>query len=131
MISKPTTPVIIEAVCAELETKVGPSLDATTRVVLDMATALLRATAVRSANELAWMQEEADDIEAFARRLLGERPESRELEEALGAYSCDRTNSRYLADAQADYERVSEVLSRAAEAAFASDDPRSTIGAVA
>jgi hypothetical protein len=124
MISKPTTPQLIGAACAELETKVAPAIaDGTTRVVLEMVVAVLKGAAVRSANELAWMRDEAEAIEELARRLVAELPDAAALVAALEAYTGGKTDSRYLAEAEADYERASEVLSCAAEAAFAHGDP--------
>jgi hypothetical protein len=119
MISKPTTPQLIDAACTELESKVAPEVsDPATRVAVDMALAVLRGAAIRSANEVAWMREEADAADELARRLIAELPDATELAEAHGAYAEGRTNSLYLADVLADYERASEVLSRAAEAVY-------------
>jgi len=124
VISKPTTPQLIEAVCAELETKVAPAItESTAQVALAMATAVLRGAAVRSANELAWMREEADAIEQVADDLVGSLPGSEALAEALEDYRAQRSDSLYLEDALDDYARASEVLSRAVEAAFADGNP--------
>ena len=123
MISKPMTPQLIEKACAELEDKVGPALDGATQVVLDMALAVLGGAARRSASELAWMAEESDAIEEVAARLVRELPDATALAESLAAYRDAKTDSLYLADAQADYERASEVLSCAAEAVYADGDP--------
>jgi len=124
MISKPSTAQLIEAVNAELASKVSPELDAgTTRVVLDMAMAVLQGAATRSANELAWMREEEQAVAAVAERLVSEMPSATGLAEAYRLYTDNRSDSLYLADAMADYERVSEVLSCAAEAVYAEGDP--------
>jgi hypothetical protein len=123
VISKPTTPQLIEAVCVELETKVAPAVTETTAAVaLAMATAVLRGAAARSGSELAWMREEADAVEAVAERFVGSVPDTEALAEALEAYRSQRTGSLYLDDALGDYERASEVLSRTVEAAYASGD---------
>ncbi len=123
MISRPTTPQLIEAVCAELTSKVVPAVtDASASVVIEMAVAVLKGAAIRSANELAWMREEADAIEALAQRFVAELPQAAELAEALAAYTDAKSDSRYLADALDDYHRASEVLSRACEAAYADGD---------
>jgi len=119
MISKPTTPQLIDAACTELETKIAPAIsDPATKIVVDMALAVLRGAAIRSANEVAWMREEAEAIDALAARLVAELPDATDLAEAHRAYTDGRTGSLYLADVLADYERASEVLSRAAEAAY-------------
>jgi hypothetical protein len=123
MISNPTTKQLIDAVCIELTSKVAPAIkDPTVSIQLDMAISILQTTAVRCANELAWMQEERDAIEATARELLAARPDDSALERALAAYVDGRTGSLYLDEAQADYARASEVLSCAIEAAYASGD---------
>ena len=124
MISKPSTAQLIEAVNAELASKVSPELDAgTTRVVLDMAMAVLQGAATRSANELAWLREEEQAVAAVAGRLVEELPSATGLAEAYRVYTDNRSDSLYLADAMADYERVSEVLSCAAEAVYTDGDP--------
>jgi hypothetical protein len=124
MIAKPSTAQLIEAVNAELASKVSPELDAgTTRVVLDMAMAVLQGAATRSANELAWMREEEQAVAAVAERLIGELPDATGLAAAFRNYADHRSDSLYLADALADYERISEVLSCAAEAVYADGDP--------
>ena len=123
MISKPTTSQLIDAVRAELASKVAPELtDGTTKVVLDMALAVLQGASIRSANEVAWMREEADAIEQLATQLVGELPQASGLAEALRAYTDAKTDSLYLADLQAEYGRASEVLSCAAEAVYADGD---------
>ena len=123
MISKPSTAQLIEAVNAELASKVSPELDAgTTRVVLDMAMAVLQGAATRSANELAWMREEEQAVADVAERLVAELPSATGLAEAYRVYTDNRSDSLYLAGAMADYERVSEVLSCAAEAVYAEGD---------
>ena len=84
---QPTNRQLIEAVSAELTNKVAPTItDGSVKVVLDMALAVLAGAAVRTSNELAWMREEADAIEAVAARLAGELPEAKELAAALDAY---------------------------------------------
>jgi hypothetical protein len=123
VISKPTTQQLIDAVCIELANKVAPVIsDPTVRIQLDMAISVLQTTAVRCANELAWMQEERDAIEATTHELLQAWPDHHELSRALSAYVDGKTASLYLNDAQADYARASEVLSCAIEAAYASGD---------
>jgi hypothetical protein len=119
MISKPTTPQLIDAACVELETKIAPAVsDPAAKVVVDMALAVLRGAAIRSANEVAWMRAESDAVDQLAQRLIGELPDAKELAEAHRAYIEGRTGSLYLQDVLADYERASEVLSRAAEAVY-------------
>jgi hypothetical protein len=121
VISKPTTQQLIDAVCIELTNKVAPVIsDATVRIQLDMAISVLQTTAVRCANELAWMREESDAIEETAGQLLQAMPDADALSAALSAYVDGKTASLHLDDAQADYARASEALSCAIEAAYAS-----------
>jgi hypothetical protein len=75
------------------------------------------------------MSEEADAIEEVAQRLVTELPEATDLASALETFREGKSDSRYLAEARASYERASEVLSRAAEAAYADGD-RDRIAAV-
>jgi hypothetical protein len=119
MISKPTTPQLIDAACTELETRVVPAIsDPATKVVVDMALAVLRGAAIRSACEVAWMREESVAVDELAQRLVAELPDATELAAAQRAYTEARTSRLYLDDVLADYERASEVLSRAAEAVY-------------
>jgi hypothetical protein len=123
MISNPTTKQLIDAVCIELSSKVAPVIhDPTVSIQLEMAISILQTTAVRCANELAWMHEERDAIEATAGQLLAALPDAEGLAAAMSAYVDAKTASLYLDDAQADYARASEVLSCAIEAAYASGD---------
>jgi hypothetical protein len=123
VISRPSTQTLIDAVCIELNDKVAPAInDPMIKVQLEMAIAVLKTAAVRSAKELAWMQEEREAIEQTARQVLEAHPDNKPLQKALEAYTDGLTNSLYLDDAQADYARASEVLSCAIEAAYESHD---------
>jgi hypothetical protein len=123
MISNPTTKQLIDAICVELADKVGPVInDPTVRIQLDMAISVLQTPAMRCANEIAWMQEERDAIEATADQLVKALPDADGLTAALTTYREGKTASLYLDEAQADYARASEVLSCAIEAAYASGD---------
>jgi hypothetical protein len=123
VISRPTTKQLIDTVCAELTDKVAPAIDdPVVKVQLDMAISVLQTTAVRCANEIAWMREERDAIEEAARGMAAALPEAAELASAFQAYLDGKSDSLYLDEAQAEYARASEVLSCAAEAAFASGD---------
>jgi hypothetical protein len=124
MITKPTIAQLLTSMQAELTDKIRPGLSDPTLVVnVDMMTAVLGALAVRVEHELAWMREEADRIEAAADTVLAAQPESAALADALGEYRDRRTASLLLSEAQADYDRASEVLSRITEVGFASGDP--------
>lgn len=123
MISRPTTEQLISAVCTELTNKVGPAItDPTVKVQLDMAISILQTTAVRSGRELAWMREERNAVIESATVMADALPDATELHAALDAYASGRNDSLVLTEAQADYALASEVLSCAAEAAYASGD---------
>lgn len=123
MISRPTTPQLIDAMCIALSNTVAPAItDPVVQVQLSMAISVLQTTAVRSGNELAWMQEESDAIEEAAGKILQALPDSTALSEALTTYVDGKTGSLYLEVAQGDYARASEVLSCAIEAAYESGD---------
>jgi hypothetical protein len=123
MISRPTTQQLIDAICTELGSKVGPAItDPVIQIQLEMALSVLQTAAVRSGNELAWMHEEREAIERTARQMLDALPDAAPLREALQAYTDGLTNSLYLQEAQADYARASEVLSCAVEAAYESGE---------
>jgi hypothetical protein len=124
VISRPTNQQVINAVVTELGDKVGPTItDGGVKVIFDMALAILAGSAVRAGNELAWMHEEIEAIEEVARRLVGEMPEAIELAAALQAHDDGKTGSLYIDEAQRDYDRASEVLSCATEAAYRDGDP--------
>ena len=66
--------------CIALNNTVAPAItDPTVQVQLAMAISVLQTTAVRSGNELAWMQEERDAIEETARRSLEALPDATAL----------------------------------------------------
>ena len=120
MISKPTTPQLIDAVCAALEGTVAPVLDGVPRDTLEKAIGILKVLSVRAAHEIAWMREESDEIVALAGRFVDELPDTAALTEALAALAARRDDSLSLADVQASYELAGEVLSRAVECAYRS-----------
>jgi hypothetical protein len=123
MISRPTTEQLISSVCAELTSKVAPTIqDPTVKIQLDMAISILQTAAVRAGRELAWMKEERDAIEGAAVAMAAALSDSADLQAALDAYSSGRTDSLVLEEAQADYALATEVLSCAIEAAYASGD---------
>ena len=77
MISRPTTQQLIDAICIELGNKVAPAItDPVIQIQLEMALSVLQTAAVRSGNELAWMQEEREAIEQTARQMLEALPDA-------------------------------------------------------
>jgi hypothetical protein len=117
MIAKPTTEQLIEAVRLDLQTRVAPSVeDPVARMALDMSIAVLGSAAVRSGNELGWMREEAEAIDALARRLAERLPIG---EARLADGPVDVAD---MAALHARYAEASELLARLADAAYDADD---------
>jgi hypothetical protein len=126
MIYKPTTAQLIDAVRHDLRENVAPFItDSTARVALDMSLLVLGTALVRSRNEVAWMLEEVDAIEKLARQFVERFPDDAALAEALGIYDTYRTSGHGIDEVNADYERASELFSRATEAAYKADDQQS------
>jgi hypothetical protein len=116
----PATPQVIEAVAAGLDRDVASELrEPPAQLALGMALQVLRAVAVRSANELVWMHEEGAAIETIARRLLDELPNGGSgLRTALEAYVAGSGDERGLDGAVERYQLASEVLSCATELVY-------------
>ena len=120
MLSRPTTEQILLDCCHELMTTVLPSLtDATAQVSVIMVETVLRNTAVRAAQEVAWMRDETADIEAYARAVAAHAPETT-LETALAALAAAPRDSLHLDDVVETYCRAGHALSAALETAVAS-----------
>ena len=127
MITKPSMAQLLLAMQAELTEKIVPALtDATLVVNVQMMTAVLGAVAIRAEHELAWMRDEADSIERAALDLLdhhlGQGPKAEAAAACLALYRADLTSSLHLSEAQGDYDRAGELLSRLAEAAYDGGD---------
>jgi hypothetical protein len=106
VIADPDVAQLLDAVRDDLAERVAPAVDdPIARRALDMAILVLGSAAVRSRNEVAWMLEEAEAIEALARE-LGEEPPA--------AAACGGLHDRYA--------RASELLARTTEAAYAARD---------
>jgi hypothetical protein len=116
MIAKPTTEQLIEAVRLDLQSRVAPFVtDPIARMALDMSIAVLGSAAVRSANELGWMREEAEAIGALARRLAERLP--------IGDVPADGpVDAADMTALHARYAEAGELLARLAEAAYDADD---------
>lgn len=128
MISRPTTAQILNDCCRSLLDQIIPAVpDGPAQVSLFMLEGVLRNMAVRAAHEIAWMEEEREAILAFARSVAFETGDAR-LSSSLGAASGPA--SLHLDDVVDAYERASEVLSCAIEAALdASHDAMAEEGA--
>ena len=120
MISKPTTPQLIDAVCVALESTVVPAVDGVAQDTLEKAIGILKVLSVRAGHEIAWMREESDEIVALARRFVDDLPDTDALASALAELASSSSDSLALDDVQASYELAGEVLSQAIECAYRS-----------
>jgi methylthioribose-1-phosphate isomerase len=123
VIVRPSTGQLLRAVRRELLAVVAPAVDDPgVSVSIEMMASVLLVASQRADHEAAWLCEECEAIESVATSLQAELPTATALAQALESYRRQRAESGDLADIRADYERASEVLSRAAEAAVASGD---------
>jgi len=124
MISKPSTPQLLQTIKTELKEKISPALTDPTHVVaVQMMSELLDALSIRAESELAWMREECNAIEVAAASYVAAHPGAAEVAAALAQCRDEASGSLRLSDTQADYDRASELLSRLTEAVFSSGDP--------
>jgi hypothetical protein len=116
VISRPTTSQLVDVVRNELSNHVGPHVaDPELTVALQMVDQVLATIARRADHEIAWMHEEIAAIEAAAEELVTTHPDAGGVAAALDEHRSRRTGSLHLADVTDDYNRASEVLSRAVE----------------
>jgi hypothetical protein len=121
MISRPTTTQLLEVVRRELAEKVAPAVtDPQVATNLHMIDHILRTLAVRAEHELGWMAEEMAAIDRVGERVASSGlPGAAAVSEALSAFRSQRAAGLHAAEITDDYNRATEVLSRAVEATFA------------
>ena len=120
MLSRPTTEQILLDCCRELMTTVLPALtDETAQVSVIMVETVLRNSAVRAAQEVAWMREETAEIESYAHAVAGQAPGADSLKTALKALADAPRDSLHLDDVVETYCRAGNALSAALETAVA------------
>ena len=116
MISRPTTSQLVDVVRNELSTRIAAQIsDPEVSVALQMLDQVLVTIGRRADHEIAWMHEEMDAIEAAAAELVRAEAGADAVAGALEEYRSARTAGLHLADVTDDYNRASEVLSRAVE----------------
>ena len=121
MISQPTTTQVLDDCAREIRESVAPLIDdPAIKVNLEMLEQILRSCALRAGHEIAWMQEECDEIEALAHELLAQ-VDAPEVRTALDRYRAATTDSLHLQDRARTYSAAGEVLGCIVEAALASD----------
>jgi hypothetical protein len=121
MITRPSTAQLLEVVRLELAKRVAPAVnDPQLATSLQMIDHILCALAVRADHELGWMAEEMEAI-----RVIGERVAASSLAgagpvaDALSAFRAGRSAGLHTAEVVEDYNRATEILSRAVEATSA------------
>jgi hypothetical protein len=120
VLSRPTTEQILLDCCRELMDGVLPALtDETAQVRVIMIETVLRNMAVRAAHEVAWMKEETEVMEGYARSVAQALPDATAVASALAALSGAPRDSLHLDDVVGAYCRASDALSAALEAAVA------------
>jgi hypothetical protein len=121
LITRPSTPELVELVRHELATNVAPQLtDPSARIALDMALHVLSTVANRSANEIAWMQRERERAEELANLLIEQRLDDGRIAAALAALRAVDPDDLTLDGASRRYDRAAEVLSCCVENIYAS-----------
>jgi hypothetical protein len=120
VISRPTTDQIILDCRRELLDVVLPDVQSEhVRVSVQMLENVLRNVATRSAHEIAWMQEEAAVLEAFADEVAATLPEwSADVVAALGTLRASDRSGFHLAEVTERYSLAGEAFSCALEAAI-------------
>lgn len=110
MQSQPTTEQILNDLAREVAENIIPSVsEPTLQVNLEMMEQLLRACAIRSAHEIAWMQEEAIQIETLADKML-EKKEHPTISQALEKYRFEKSNNLDLHDQVENYHLAGQLF---------------------
>jgi hypothetical protein len=121
MITRPSTAQLVEVVRRELAERVAPAVsDPQLTTSLQMIDHILSALAVRADHELGWIAEEMEAIQAVGERVAASGlPGAAPVADALTAFRTARSASLHAADVVEDYNRATEILSRAVEATSA------------
>jgi len=124
VITRPTTQQLLDDCAREVRETIMPLVqDPAARVRLEMLEQLLTSCAVRSAHEIAWMDEEREVMRAFAAEVAAGRPEASALAEALAADQVAPEPSLHLDDRVAAYDRAGQAFCEAIDVALHGDDP--------
>jgi hypothetical protein len=121
MITRPTTAQLLGAVRTEIAERIAPAIaDPQLATSLHMIDHILSTLMVRADHELGWMVEEMNAVQAVATRVAESAlPGAAHVADALTEFVSARSGSANAADVTDDYNRASEVLSRAVEATSA------------
>ncbi len=121
MITRPTTDQILRECSRQLSDTVLPEVQSEhARVTVQMLEHVLRNAAIRCAHEIAWMRDETDAMESYARDVTAALPDrGTETARALAALDAAPRDSLQLEDVVDTYGRAGEALSCALEAAVA------------
>jgi hypothetical protein len=121
MITRPTTAQLLGVVRTEIAERVAPAVtDPQVATSLQMIDHILSTLIVRADHELGWMAEEMQAIQSVGSRVAESAlPGARQVGEALAEFVTGRSTSLHAAEVTEDYNRATEVLSRAVEATSA------------
>jgi len=121
MITRPTTAQLLGAVRTEIAERIAPAIsDPQLATSLHMIDHILSTLMVRADHELGWMVEEMNAVQAVATRVAESAlPGAVHVADALTEFVSARSGSAHAADVTEDYNRASELLSRAVEATSA------------
>jgi hypothetical protein len=125
MITRPTTAQLLDVVRRHLRDGVAPAVaDPQVSTTLEMVDHILATLAARAGHELGWMAEEMAAIADVGEQVAAAGlPGSAAVGEALAEFRAGRTQSLHAADVTEEYQRASEVLSRAVEATLGQATP--------
>jgi hypothetical protein len=123
MITRPTTPQIIEDCRRELLEVIRPELTSETALVsVEMLDAVLRNCATRASGEIAWMTAESAAMVNYARDVASALDEDESLVAALETFDSDSGSDLDLETVTVAYALAGEAFSCALEAAISAGD---------
>ena len=124
MISRPTTDQLARDCAHELLEKVLPAVEGESAgVAVQMLENVLRNIAIRSAHEIAWMADEIEDMESYARDAAAAiSSDSATIQAALDLLDQAPRTSLHLDDVVETYCRAGDAFSMALQFAMAAGD---------
>ncbi len=129
MISRPTTQQLLDDCARELRESVMPMVaDPATKVKLEMMEQIIASCALRAGQELAWMAEECDAMEAYATevRVTFDDPDGAAVGALLTRYHNERRGGLVAEDRTHDYDLAGRAFSAALALAMRRQHPELT-----
>lgn len=120
MITQPTTQQLLDDCAREVRESIMPAVsDPAIRIKLEMMEQIIASCAIRSGNEMAWMAEECDLMEAYCVDVVSAlSEESTVVANALDKYRNDRRGGFLLDDRVHDYDLAGRAFSAALQLAM-------------